>query len=244
MDARVQRLCVWSGLLFMVLFGAGFALAGFIPPPAPTDSALKIAHLFQDHTTRIRVGLVLVSLAAPLQFTWAAVISVQMKRIEGRFSPLAYTQLMSGGSSALLFLVPTLILQGAIFRPNRPPDILLALDDVCWVMFIGATTFALVQGIAIGVAILRDRGAQPVFPRWAGYLNLWVCLVFQGGIAVVFFKTGPLAWRNLFAWWIPLTVFGAWFIVMTVLLLRAVHDQETGLAAQGTSEPTSELQPV
>jgi hypothetical protein len=42
----------------------------------------------------------------------------------------------------------------------------------------------------------------------------------------VVFKTGPLAWNGVFAWWIPLSAYFVWFVVMVVLLLRAIGDDE------------------
>ena len=43
---------------------------------------------------------------------------------------------------------------------------------------------------------------------------------------IPFFKTGPLAWNGIFAWWVPLCVYFCWFVVMVVLLLRAISDDE------------------
>jgi len=42
----------------VVLFFVGLVpLAGFIPPPAPSDSAQLIASWYQDHTTAIQIGV-------------------------------------------------------------------------------------------------------------------------------------------------------------------------------------------
>jgi len=245
-NARSQRLCVWiGGPVFMGLFLVGFLIAGFIPPPSPTASAQTIAHMFVTRQHRIQLGLVFMTAGAPLQFVWAAAIAVQMKRIEGRYSPLTYVQLTSGAGGALLFLVPTLVLQAAAYRPeSRPVEITLMLDDLGWIMFVGATTFAFVQGVALAIAVLQDRSAEPVFPRWAGYFNIWVAILFQPALFLVFFKTGPLAWRGLFDWWLPLTVFGIWFAVMVVLLLRGIAQQEREEGAPPVADLPSEPPPA
>jgi hypothetical protein len=56
---------------------------------------------------------------------------------------------------------------------------------------------------------------------------------------VVFFKSGPLAWNGLLTWWIPLSVYGAWLVVMAWLLLRAINRDtaDTNSAASAVSEP-------
>jgi hypothetical protein len=63
-----------------------------------------------------------------------------------------------------------------------------------------------------------------VFPRWAGYFNLWVALLISPAGIVVFFKHGPFAWNGLFGFFLPLTAFAAWIAVMVVVLLRAVEN--------------------
>jgi hypothetical protein len=37
-----------------------------------------------------------------------------------------------------------------------------------------------------------------------------------------FFKTGPFAWNGLFAFWVPLSVFCGWFIMVFYLIRRSI----------------------
>ena len=81
------------------------------------------------------------------------------------------------------------------------------------------------QNIAIGAAIVGDKSANPIFPRWVGFFNFWVAILFIPGALIPFFKSGPFAWNGLFSFWIPATVFGVWFIVMLTMLLKAIDRQ-------------------
>jgi hypothetical protein len=227
MDEGVQRALAWSGPLLMAVFLGGFLIAGFIPPPAPNLSAADVAQIFINHQNRIRAGMVLCSFAGPLMFSWSAAIGAQMRRIEGSFSALAWVQMLAGGTTAILFYVPTILLEVAAFRPrSRAPELTLLLDDIAWLMFLAATSFALFQGMAIAIAIFRDNKKPPVFPRWVGYFNVWIAVLFQPASATVFFLHGPLAWSGILVWWMPATIFGVWFVVMLVMLLRAINQQE------------------
>lgn len=228
MNLTAQRICVWCGPVMVGIWGLCFALlCRFMVPPAPTNSPEQLVRRFSEHTNLIRLGLVISLFACALLVPFCAVISAQMRRIEGIRSVLAETQLVSGGLLCVEFLLPFAIWQTALYRlPERDPKTIQLLNDMAWLMFLGIISSACIQVAALGVAILLDKGAKPVFPRWAGYLNLWVSLVWTPAAIIVFFKRGLFAWNGLLAWWIPVAVFFSWFVTMVVLLLRAIKDDE------------------
>src|SRR5271156_1602340 len=224
MNTGTQRLCVWAGPVMMVIWMIGFLpLAGFVPPPSPGSTAQQIAAMYRERTTSIRFGLLLTVIAVPLLAPFFTVIAIHMKRIEGRYAPLTYIQLILGGLLVLAFYFPLMILQTAAYRPDRADDTILALNDLGWMMFVGVVTITVLQFICIGAAILQDTRETPVFPRWSGYFNIWAGLGVGPGCLILFFKHGPFAWNGIFCWWLPLTIFGIWLIVMSVLLLRAIN---------------------
>ena len=97
------------------------------------------------------------------------------------------------------------------------------------------TTF-IVQNFAIGFAILGDQRTHPIFPRWLGFFNLWVAVLFIPRGLLTFFKTGPFAWNGLFVWWIPFLVFFTWYLLMFYMLRGVVLRQaeDTGGVAATT----------
>jgi hypothetical protein len=227
MNASTQRLCVWSGPLLIVLFTGGFVVAGFLPPPAPSQTAEQVRQLFIDDQFRIRVGLVLLLFGAALSFPWVGVLTIHVKRVEGRWAPLALTQFAAGLILSLPFMFPTMVWGAAAYRPHeRSPELTQGLNDLAWLPFIGIGTNSIVQSLAIALVILRDKGERPVFPRWSAYFNIWVAALLAPGCLVIFFQSGPFAWNGLFAFWVPLTAFGSWFVVMAVLLFRAIAAQQ------------------
>jgi hypothetical protein len=103
---------------------------------------------------------------------------------------------------------------------------------------------AVLQAITIGAAILRDKRANPIFPRWSAYLNFWCAFLFMPGGLVVFFKHGPFGWNGLIAWWLLLTAFGVWVLTMSVLLLReAIPHQEREQSVLQASSASVDLHP-
>ncbi len=229
MSTTAQRLCAWSGIVCIVMFLVGFGvIAGFIPPPAPTLAGQQLAQLFTQDAIRIRIGMIVSVFAAALLASWSAVITVQMKRMRRRVAALAYTNLAVGALFVLEFIISLIIWQSMTFRA-RDPQVLLAMNDTAWLLFVAITSTPVLQTLAIGTAIFLDTAdgrSNPVFPRWAAYLNYWVALLFLPGTVTVFFHTGPFAWNGILTWYLPLSVFAIWMVTMTVLLLQAISAED------------------
>jgi hypothetical protein len=127
----------------------------------------------------------------------------------------------------LEFIISLIIWQSMTFRP-RGPDVLQAMNDTAWLLFVAITSTPILQAVVIGTAIFADSREQPIFPRWAGYFNFWVAALFLPGSITVFFHDGPFAWDGIFIWYLPLTVFAIWIATNSVLTLRAISAQEKG----------------
>jgi hypothetical protein len=243
MNARNQRLCVWAGPLTMVLFGVGFVgIAGLVPPPAPSTSAAALAQFYADNQTRIRLGLVVSMLGAALSFAFPVPIMMQLRRIRGG-TALGYTQLVAGMVNPLLFVFPMFAMAAAAYRPDsRSPEITQALNDLGWLALVGFGGPAIVQTVVIAIAILSDHEEHPVFARWVGYFNVWCALLFVPGLLVIVFHSGPFAWNGMFAFWVPLTVFSGWFVVMAVVLFRAIKEEAAREQGADDSAPVGQPQ--
>jgi hypothetical protein len=187
--------------------------------------------LYAEHRNRIRLGLMIAMFAAALLVPWSAAIFVQLRRGEGRFSPLPHVQMISGALLSLEFIYLIMFWQVAGFRDDIDPVLVRLLTDMGWVPFVGLTASAVIQALAMGISMLGDRRERPVFPRWAGYFNVWTALMFTPGSLCVFFKTGPFAYNGILAWYIPVTVFVIWAPLNTYLCLQAIKSQEEEYAA-------------
>lgn len=220
---RNQTVALWCAPIALVFFGLALVnLAKFVPPPAPTLTADEVATLFRANSTGICIGMMLFLFSGSLLAPITAVYSLQIKRIEGRASILTYTQLIVGTLALVLFIPPAIIWCAAAYRPERAAEDILMLNDLGWFFFIMTVPPGVIQVIVLGVAILQDKRRQPLFPRWVGYFNLWCALLLAPGILVSLFKTGPFAWNGIIAFWIPLPIFGGWWILMFIMCLKAI----------------------
>lgn len=242
MNIRANKACIWCGPAFVLLFLLGFwVIGGFVPPPSPAWDAERMAGFILGSANRVRIGMIICAFAAILIVPWAAAIGVQLNRIEGRWAVWGPSQLIGAGMSTLVFEYILFFWVAATFRADRPAVIIQTIIDMGWIPFTGLAGTAILQAVAIGIAILSDGGAAPILPRWAGYTNLWCAVLFCGGAVNVFFKRGPLAWNGLIAWYIVLVVFCVWFVVNTYVVLRALSVADRTAAALDSENATDEV---
>jgi len=153
-------------------------------------------------------------------------LSAQIKRIEGGRRTFTYLQLAAGAASMTPLIVTPLAWCVAAFRPEHNPEVIQAFNDLAFIAMLMVTPLAVVQVLAVGLAILSDRRAQPIFPGWVAHASFVCALGLQGGLLLVLTQTGPFAWDGVIAGLLPF-IFFPWCILMTPLLLRAIKQQET-----------------
>jgi len=249
--ARKIELCMaWAGAAWVVLFFIGLVpLAGWIPLPSPEDSAAEVAAMYRENTNGIRAGLALIFTGTIGFIFFAATVASQCRRIKGAPTALRYAQVGSIGASTILIAVPITIWWTAAFRPEtRSAADMQLLNDLGWIMFMVGFVPFVAWAWSVGLAILSDVSASPVYPRWAGYLCLLMGTLQIPPVLLVFFKTGPFAWDNLMSWWLPATEFFTFYMVMLVLTIRTLRAQadEPAIspAGAGADAPQRVPQPV
>lgn len=236
MSERHQRLCVWAGVSFMPAFLIGLLVAGWLPPPAPGMDAAAVAAMYAEDRTRIRIGVLILTAAAPLLAFFVAALSHQLRRIAPG-SPLVTAQTIAGSCLLLEFLFPQLVWQTAAYRAERSPEIVQTLNDLAWLPYIGIVGTAIAQMVIIAAVVLTDGTTRPLLPRWAAYLNLWTAAGVACGSLCVFVTTGPIAWNGLISFWLLAVSFFAFMTTMTVLMLRASRRVEAAAEAVPPGQP-------
>jgi hypothetical protein len=240
MHVRIEKTAAWSGIGMLLAFLVMFCfIAGVIPPIDPNDTAAEVAARYTEDGLRIRLGLALMIFFA---FAWApfwALLARQVRRIEGYWGVMSITQILLGVTFPFGFSLCAVFAVAAGYRPDRNPDVTQALNDIFWFIFVGLVGPLITQVVILAFAIFIDKRTRPTFPRWFAYFNIWYAVLGVPGCAIYLFKTGPLAWNGMFAFWIPLTVFCIWQIVASVMLAKAV-DVEAAERAEHEAEHTWE----
>jgi hypothetical protein len=212
----------------MVLIAA--YISGFVSPPSPTATAEQIATLYQANAHAIASGAILFELSTVPFLLFIAVLSVQIRHIEGDRRTFTYAQLVSGTASMAVLILGPLGWVVAAFRPEQTANV-QAFNDLSFLTLVGITPAASAQMFVVGLAILSDKRAQPIFPRWVGYVSIVISLVTVQGLLCWMFKTGPFAWDGFLAGAIPPCTFLPWCILMAVMLVRAINKESAASGA-------------
>lgn len=221
MSARMQTACAVAGIAGLVLILAGFVATDLIPPPKANWGAERLADFYASDPDLKRFGVVLLLFGTAGFAPLVAGMTIAMARGEERPQILAVLQAVLGGVGTVLLVLFAMLLGVAAFRPERSPEITQALHDAGFFMaFLSAVTFTL-QAVCIAAAVLADRTAAPLLPRWFGYLNVSVAVLLLPGAVLVLFKTGPLSYHGILGYWIPLVVFAAWMVSMAWAIRRS-----------------------
>lgn len=221
---KSQMFGAWCGPAFVILLTPIWWNMGFLPPLAPSMSPTEVAQFYEDHRGAIRFGATIIMQLTMLGVFWAAAISTQIKRIETPDAQfLAYAQFALGALGFMLFVMPSIFWTIAAYRPERDAELIYLFNDSAWLSLVMPVLAATLQAGVIGYAIISDKRAVPIYPRWVAYFNFWVAATFLPGGLATFFHSGPFAWNGIFDFWIPLTTFSIWIIVMGAMTARAAR---------------------
>jgi hypothetical protein len=221
-NENVQRFGAWAGPISLgIWIIVLWPLTHYIPPPAPTLTTPEVVALYAGHSSAIRIASMLILMAITFTTLFYAAISAQIRRMEGDVPIWTYAQMLNGLLSLVGFVTIAILWAASAYRPGRSPEIIQAFHDESWLLYSMVAPPAFMQCIAVGFAVLGDKTPIAIFPRWLAYLSIWTGILFLPGVLACMFKTGPFAWDGLFAFWIPLSVFGLWVCVMCWAMLKA-----------------------
>lgn len=223
MHSGTMKVCTYMGAVAGTMMFVGiWPLAHLFPPLDPSMPTAAVAAYYRANQTGILVGSILIMAASVLFFPFLAATATLMKKIEGPVSPLTYAYIMIVAYGFVTVFFAGLFFTAAAYRPNYPDTTINMLSDIGFFLFVMPAVPAFVQNVVTGTVILGDKRAEPILPRWVGYMNLWTGVLLLPGFAVGLFKVGPFAWNGALAFWMPAVVFGIWFNAMIFAMLGAI----------------------
>jgi len=227
---KIERVAVWSGPIGALVFFVGFWPIGHLMPViSPSASAAQIAEFWGHHTGQIQAGLFVCLLANVLWAPFFSLMPIRVARSEGRWGVLALMQALACISVWTGFMLTEFWAITASFRPQRAPEITQTIVDLFYLPFVGGGEFTMVQVIPLGIVAFIDQSKPRTFPRWYGYYCGWYLLLILPSLTLFFFKSGPLSYNGLIAFWLPAGLFGIWLMTTVYVLIKAMKTEEADI---------------
>jgi hypothetical protein len=229
-DPGLMRIMVWSGLVLVLMTIVGFGwLMNMVPPPSPSRTADETLAWVQQHQTSMLIGAAMCTFFWSFWVTWVAPLVLYVRRME-RVPLLTFACLANVGGGAAVITTIAVAWTVMAFRAENPL-IAQAFNDFGFFLFLYTWPPFGIFMVLIAIAILRDVNADPTYPRWVAYYNIYAAIGMAPASFMGLFKTGPLAYNGLLAFWLVAVDFFVWMVVMSVVTLKVIGRDERRLAA-------------
>lgn len=199
MRRRLQVFGAWSGIGALAMISAGFwFVAGFFPLHDPGMDAEGIAKIYQEHPIRIRFGMVILMFSGVLFTTFGAGLADQISQFEKRTGPLSIFAMLGAYSFSIFVFYSAIWYLVTAFRIERGAELILIFNDAAWLQFVGGASLVVPLFVSVAIVAFADMRPKPLYPRWMGWVSIYVVLTaVPSATFVFFFRSGPFAWNGL-----------------------------------------------
>jgi hypothetical protein len=226
-----EKFCAHGIVVCAALVALGpLLITGWLPPLPANMSAGEVKAMFEADLWEIRIGMTITGFAGMFYTLAGSAISTQLERMGPDHAALARVQFVMASGTGLIISFVGFLGMALAYRPTIEPTTLQFGLDLWWLLFVGWYVPALWQYITIAWAIFNDRGKAMIYPRWVGYLNIWVSISLTPGLYMGFFHEAPFAWHGIFGFWLVAVGFFAWSFIMWRFTLRAIANWKTEAA--------------
>ncbi|MVU80758.1 hypothetical protein GPX89_26330 [Nocardia sp. ET3-3] len=231
-SVRSQRAILWWGIGLAVVYTVALIfLLQQVPTKNPEWSAEQVNAWYASNQGKIKWGAVIGGWTGAFMMPILAVVAVQMARVEkGGFKIWSALSLVSGALMSLFLMLPPLFWGVAAYSaPRKDSEVTTIMHELGSLTL--TTTDQFYVFLWVGITVIALRPATQLvkhnpFPRWFGYVSLWITIMFEAGAFAFVPRTGPFAWNGLLVYWSPLSLFGVWITLQCWLIFRALRGQE------------------
>lgn len=219
------KFCAWNGMIFMAVFMVFWGVLGHnLPPFAGDTPASVVAAYFRDHKDAMRLGMIMSMTFTVCYAVWGIAIGKVMDYAIGRGHILTDLQVWGAGLTVVPVLVSSSFWLLGAYRPEALDDTTLQMIyDGAWLLIDMAYAVTSVQMFGLGFGALRDKRAEPFFPKWVCWYSIWVGFMFVAECLMPFFKSGAFNRSGVLNYWIEFSIFFAYAPIITWYTVKAIN---------------------
>jgi len=178
-ESATNKIELWlarSGLFCVIGYTIGWGILGMCIQPfmiSPAATAQQHFDFYQDHSTRIMIGMTIGSFDAGVFMLFVSQIATQMRRRETNSHVLSTVQLVGGLLTGWVGMMACMMWCAlAEFSTQLDPAMVKFFHVMTWYVFDGTYWVTIAQFGAIGLMGLYDNSKTPLFPRSAGVIGV------------------------------------------------------------------------
>jgi hypothetical protein len=179
-ESATNKIEMWlarSGMFCIIGYVIGWGILGMCIQPfmiSPALTAQQHFDFYQDHSTRIMIGMTIASFDAGVFMLFVSQIATQMRRREQKGHHVLSTVQLVGGllTGWVGMMCPMMWLAVAEFSTQLDPVMVKFFHVMTWYVFDGTYWVTIAQFGAIGLMGLYDTSEEPLFPRHAGVIGV------------------------------------------------------------------------
>lgn len=227
-ESATNKIEMWlarCGMFDIVGYVIGWGILGMCAQPFminPAATAQEHFSFYQEHSTRIMVGMTIASFCAGIFMLFVSQIATQMKRREkpGHHA-LSTVQLVGGLLTAWVgMMCPMMWLAVAQFSTQLGPDLVKFFHVMTWYVFDGTYMVTIAQFGAIGLMGLYDEGKDPLFPKSTGLIGVLLAVGYATLALIPFDHTFIFSYDGLWNWYFVWITFFCYLIWVSSLCVK------------------------
>jgi hypothetical protein len=222
LSQKIQLLCAWCGIAFVILYGITFIIMPHnYPPPDPSYTAQE---LVDNYYLRYRDGILLgQSLSAAtgvLYMIWCCQLTVQMWRREP--APILSLLQLTGGllTTWVVMFPPVMWAWCAEVAGTVDPQTIKMVHFNAWYLLDMTYWITTVEGFAVFLLVIADRRKPALMPQWAAWLALAAALSFIPLTVIPYFKTGIFALNGYWNFHVVFITYGLFTAVTSYYMVQ------------------------
>ena len=217
---KLQKAAIMCGFAFLAFIGIGWLGVGHFYAPAHADLSLAetLQYFTQDYAWQNIWGNSCIIIAAAFLCPPSIMLGLYYADIEGRRPVWSIAAGVGGLSIALIIFMNGCMWMSCAYRPWLEAENVQMMSDFAWFAFLLGWVYLELEMMAVTIVSLNYKNRM--IPRWFGFASLVGGLVLMGAQGIAFFQSGPFAYHGLMGFYMPMLVWGCWFIGETVFMLK------------------------
>lgn len=240
-ESATNKIEMWlagSGMFCIVGYVIGWGILGMCAGPfmiSPAATALEHFNFYQEHSTRIMIGMTIASFDAGVFMLFVSQIATQMRRRERKgLHALSTVQLVGGLLTGWVGMMAAMMWCAlAQFSTQLDPEMVKFFHVMTWYVFDGTYWVTIAQFGSIGLMGVFDNGKDPLIPKTTGLIGVMLACGYATLALIPFDQTFIFSYDGLWNWYFVWITFFCYLMWVSRLCIKDLKRTQVSTQTAG-----------